>query len=282
MAKVLSAQPLADKILSDALARSTQLRRRGIVPALALIRAGAGAGLEGDRCEEIAVRACTAAGVEAYCAFMPDTSRLKTNLDNINRDGSIHGVVFMRPLPSEASEDLLRSNIDPYKDIDGASLSSLAAILAGHGRAFLPCPVKAALDLIDYYGIELAGKRVALVGRGLVIGKPLGILLLGRGATVTLCHDRDAAAASICKESDIVICGDGTSALNGTGCFHEGQFVVDMGDRLMGEAGIGAVDTDEAYAAGADVCPREGMEAACYAMLALHTVQAAEIQNGLM
>ncbi len=174
---------------------------------------------------------CNAAGVEAYCAYLPDTSRIKSTLDNINQDHAIHGAVFMRPLPDADAEDMLRRGLDRFKDVDGITLSSLASIFVGHGEAFVPCPAKAVMELLDYYGVALEGKRVMIMGRTLMVGKPLSMLLLERNATVTLCH---------------------------------------------------SLSTDAALAAGADVSPAaDGVSDVSYAVLALHTVQAAELQNGI-
>ena len=252
------------------------------MPALAVIRTR-NDGSATAQYEQMALDACAAAGVEAYSAYIPDVRRLRTNVENINRDDSIHGAIFLRPLPGVEAEDLLRAELKPVKDVDGLSFTSLSAIFAGHGRAFAPCPVKAAMELLDYYKIPVEGKRVTLIGSSMVTAKPLSLLLLERGAVVTLCRGSVDNLDILCRESDIVVSGTGIHGLLGAGCFRSGQYVVDVGDSLPGEEHSGDVDTDAALAAGADVAPANGgVNVISFAVLALHTVQAAELQNGLL
>lgn len=281
MAKLLHGKPVADAILAEAAERASRLRERGIVPALAFVRTGSSTG--SNQYERQALEACDAAHVEAYSAFMPDSSRLTTTLTNINRDNSIHGVIFLRPMPDEAAEDYLRNNLDPRKDVDGVALSSLASLFAGHGRAFVPCPAKAALELLKYYGVELEGKRALLIGRSMVIGKPLAMLLLESRTTVTLCSPDAPGLCGLCRESDIIVTGAGVPGTIGADCLRAGQTILDVGDSLIGAGHAGDVDEQAALAQGADVAPViGGVDVVSFAMLALHTVQAAEVQHGLL
>lgn len=277
MAKILYGQPVAEAITAEALKRAQVLRGRGIVPALAIVSTDQSGARHLDRITDT----CAAAGVEVYCANLPGTSRLKTNIDNINRDTGIHGAVFMRPLPDAASEDLLRNTLNRFKDVDGVTLSSLAAIFVGHGEAFVPCPAKAAMEVLDYYGVPLSGRRVTIIGRSLVIGKPLSMLLLERDATVTFCNSKSRDIDAICRESDVLVCGSLTPGLLSRECFRPGQTVLDVGDRIIGDDEEDGVSVAEAaLAAGADASPAEGgVDAVSCAMLALHTVQAAELLN---
>lgn len=280
MSRILYGQPVAEAITSKAAEMAAKLRARGIVPALALIRVGTGGGAAGAEYERLAVEACAAANVEAYCAYMPDATRLESNLDNINRDPSIHGAVFLRPLTDGDAEDLLRRKLDRFKDVNGVSLSSLAAIFVGHGEAFVPCPAKAAMELLDYYGVELSGKRVAIIGRSLTVGKPLGMLMLERDATVTLCH-ADDNVTDICSASDVIVCG--MPDVLSRDCFRAGQTLLDLGDNITGKGNLSATDLDTASSLGVNVAPHDsGVPVVSHAVLALHTVQAAALQNGLM
>ena len=281
MAKLLYGKPVADAILAEAAERASRLRERGIVPALAFVRTGSS--LSSGQYERQALEACDAAHVEAYSAFMPDSSRLTTTLTNINRDDSIHGVIFLRPMPDEAAEDYLRNNLDPRKDIDGVTLSSLASIFVGHGRAFVPCPAKAVLELLKYYNVPLEGRRVLLVGCSLYMGKPLSMLLLRNEATVTLCSPSAPDLCELCRGSDIIVSGVGVPGTIGADCLREGQTVLDVGNSLIGKGHAGDLDEQAALAAGTDVAPvTGGVDVVSYAMLALHTVQAAEVLHGLL
>lgn len=278
MAKILYGKPVADAIIADAAKRAQSLKERGVTPALAIIRANAESGRTGAQYEQLAMQACAAAGVEAYSAYIPDERRLRANVDNINRDASIHGAIFLRPLPSAEASDLLREKLNPVKDVDGVTISSLSAIFAGHGPAFVPCPAMAALRMLEYYGVPVEGRHVALISREMVIGKALAMLLLERGAIVTLCNNMNADLRALCLSSDIVVSGTNIPGVLGEGCFRAGQTVLDVGDSLPGEGHGGDVDVDAALAAGADVAPVQGgVDTASYAMVALHTAMAAEI-----
>lgn len=281
MGKILSGKPVADAVIAEAAKHSSSLRERGIVPALAFVRTGVSE--HSSQYEQHVLAACEAAHVEAYSAFMPDYSRLATTLENINRDGAIHGVIFLHSMPSEEAEDYLRANLDYRKDVDGVSRSSLAAMFAGHGNAFVPCPARAAFELLKFYDVPLAGKRVLLIGSYMVVSKPLAMLLLGQGATVTLCAPDAPDLTELCRSSDIIVTSAGIPGLLGADCFRAGQTVLDVGDSLSGEGHAGDVDEAAALEAGADVAPViGGVEAVSCAFLALHTVQAAQIQNGLL
>ena len=281
MSGILYGRPVAEAITAETAERAEALRKRGIVPALAIIRMGASPGAA--RYMQRAAKACEAAGVEAQCAYLPGTGQLRSSLRSINRDDTIHGVIFMRPLPDRQADDLIRAELDRRKDVDGMSLASMAAVFAGRGRAFAPCPARAALELLDYYGVELAGRRVAVTGQGLMVGRPLAILLPERGATVTICGPGTPGLPGICRESDVIICGLGTPGPLGAECFREGQTVLDVGGSLTAEGRAGCVDMDAALAAGAAVSPANGgVDDVSYAVLALHTVQAAEAQSGAL
>lgn len=280
MGKILSGKPVADAVIAEAAKRSSELRQRGIVPALAFVRTGTSEHI--SQYEQQVLAACEAAQVEAQSAFMPDYSRLETTLRNINRDNSIHGVIFMHSMPSQEAEDYMRANLNYLKDVDGISRSSLAALFAGHGNAFAPCPARAAYEMLKFYDVALEGKHALLIG-SMVVSKPLAMLLLNRGVTVTLCAHDTPNLVELCRASDIIVTSAGIPGLLGAECFREGQTVLDVGDSLSGEGHAGDVDEAAALAAGADVAPViGGVETVSCAFLAMHTVQAAQLQNGLM
>lgn len=272
MARLLDGRPAAEAINRETLLRAVELRDRGIVPALALMRVGGGA--DWSKFADMAVEACRLAGVEVMTSYTPNTKRLRGTIENVNRDGSIHGVVVLRPLPDEDAEELLRRSLDPLKDVDGMAMSSLASVFVGHGKAFAPCPARAVMELLDHYGVPLAGRRAVIIGHGLVMGKPLAMLMLERGAAVTLCPG-EAEADGFCRESDVIV----SSRPLDPALLHEGQTVLYMNDGGLGDVQITAADVDAALAAGADAAPIPGgIDAVSYAILALHTVMAADLQ----
>ena len=102
----------------------------------------------------------------------------------------MHGILLLRPLPPALDETRILRAIAPEKDVDGATEASLAAVYAGTGEGFAPCTAQAVLELLDHYEIPIEGKRAVILGRSLVVGRPAAMLLLHRGATVTLCHSK--------------------------------------------------------------------------------------------
>ena len=166
------------------------------------------------------------------------------------------------------------------KDVDGVSPASLASVFTGERAGFAPCTARAVLELLDYYGIEPRGKRVAVVGRSLVVGKPLAMLLTARDATVTLCHSRTPDLPGLCRSCDIVVAAAGQPGLLGADCFAPGQVVVDVGTNVTPEGLRGDVDFEAACGTAAAVSPVPGgVGRVTSAVLALHTVEAAERQN---
>lgn len=181
-------------------AQVERLKQRGVSPALAIVRVG-------QRPEDLsyergALKRCEMVGITVKQFILPDTVELTELLhivEAINQDAAIHGCLLFRPLPRHLDEAAVCAALAPSKDVDGITDGSLAGVFAGSGSGFPPCTAQACLEILDYYGYELTGKRAVVVGRSLVIGKPAAMLLLQRNATVTLCHTRTADLAAECR-----------------------------------------------------------------------------------
>ncbi len=141
----------------------------------------------------------------------------------------IHGIIVQLPLPSQLDAAHIIDAIDPRKDVDGLTAPSIKRLVAGDTSGFIPATAAGVLRLLSYYEIPIAGKRAVIVGRSLLVGKPLGLLLLAHDATVTLCHRRTTALASITKAADIVLIAAGTPIFFGKEYFAPGQVVIDIG-----------------------------------------------------
>ena len=133
------------------------------------------------------------------------------------------------PLPPALDEARILRAIAPEKDVDGAAEGSLAAVYAGTDEGFAPCTAQAVLELLDYYKIPIEGKRAVVLGRSLVVGRPAAMLLLHRGATVTLCHSKTENAAGLAREADILVAAAGRRESVGAAYFRAGQTVIDVG-----------------------------------------------------
>ena len=186
MARLWKGAPVAAALSERVAAQVERLKQRGVSPALAIVRVG-------QRPEDLsyergALKRCEMVGITIKQFILPDTVELTELLhivEAINQDAAIHGCLLFRPLPRHLDEAAVCAALAPSKDVDGITAGSLAGVFAGSGSGFPPCTAQACLEILDYYGYELTGKRAVVVGRSLVIGKPAAMLLLQRNATVT-------------------------------------------------------------------------------------------------
>ncbi len=249
-AELLKGAPVAAAIRQRLLCRTAELSARGIVPTLAIFRVG-------ERSEDLSyeksIRArCRELGVEVRLTALPqDVSQTQAldSLQALNRDSSVHGIIMLRPLPAQLDEPILCSVLRPYKDLDGVAVESLFGVFTGSSQRFSPCTAQACMEILSYYGFCPAGKKVAVVGRSLVVGRPAAALALSQDATVTICHSKTSDLPNILRQADIIIAAAGKPLLLGADCFSPGQIVVDVGihslpdGSLCGDADFAAAVT---------------------------------------
>lgn len=279
MAEQMLGKPVADAIYADLAGRIEALRQRKVHPRLAIIRVGddpADAAYE-----RTVLKRAEALGVKVDVRELPpDVNRLAlyADIEGINVDGRIHGCLLFRPLPTGLDEMAACDLIAPEKDVDGVGAKSLAGVFMGLPEGFAPCTAEGCVRMLDHHGVDLRGKHVAVVGRSLVVGKPAAMLMLGRDATVTLCHSNTADLASIMQAADIVVCATGNARAFGPGCFRPGQTVLDVGTNTD-QDGVFCGDVD--FAAVEPIVERitpvpGGLGAVTTAVLLSHVVEAAE------
>ena len=240
----LTGRELATTIRATASARAAELTVAGRQPRLAVVTAtddeasaayvrsiANAAGKEGIACDLL--RTTTAAGVSATLAQLAD-------------DPEVHGVMLQTPLPEGALLADLARAIPAGKDVDGASPESLGRVTAGL-PAFAPATAEAVLALLDYYQVELHGRHAVVVGRSVVVGKPVAHLLLDRHATVTISHSRTADLAAITRQADVLVVAAGRAGLIGPEHVSPGATVIDVGTNVT-DAGQLAGDVDPAVA----------------------------------
>lgn len=207
----------------------------------------------------------------ADCA--PDT--LTDTLRALSADGAVHGVLLLRPLPEALRAQELLDTLDARKDVDGMTTASLGALVTG-AAGFAPCTAEACMELLRVHGIDPAGRRVTIVGRSLVIGRPAALLLTRADATVTLCHRKTPDLAARCRDADILLAAAGAPGLITTDFVRPGQIVLDAGATALPDGTLrGDVAPD---AAAITVCTPVpgGIGSVTTALLLRHTVQAAE------
>jgi len=270
----LSGRELAKTIRAAAAAEAAELAHAGRQPRLAVVTANDDGGSaayvrsianaaarEGIACD--VSRTTTAAGIAAMLAQLAD-------------DPEVHGVMMQTPLPHGANLAGLATVIPAAKDVDGASPESLGRLVAGL-PAFAPATAEAVLALLDHYQVELLGRHAVVVGRSVVVGKPVAHLLLDRHATVTICHSRTVDLAAITRQADVLVAAVGRAALIGPGHVSPGTTVIDVGTNATPDGGL-AGDVDPAVAAidGVALTPVPGgVGPVTTALLLRHVVAAA-------
>ena len=230
MAKLLKGKEVAAAVNADSKERAAALKEKGIIPTLAILRVGE----KGDDIsyEKGAMKRGANIGVAVKNVILPQDTDQETfyqTIDDLNHDPSVHGILMFRPLPKHLNNEKARNAIAPEKDIDGCSDGSLAGVFTGNGRGYAPCTAEAAVAILDHYGIEVSGKNAVIIGRSLVVGRPLAMMLMERNATVTICHTRTRDIPEMTRRADIVVsCMGRIEALNAE-YFSRGQTIIDVG-----------------------------------------------------
>lgn len=279
MAELWKGAPAAAALMEDLTGRVERLSGAGVTPTLAIVRVGE---RPDDRAYETgAVKRCEKAGVAVKRFPLPagcSALELRAVLEHINAVSEIHGCLMLRPLPDPAMEEMACALLDPKKDVDCMTPAALAGVFAGKGWGYPPCTAQACLELLNYYGTALTGKRAVVVGRSLVIGKPVSMLLQAENATVTMCHTRTKDLPAVCRGAEVLIAAAGRANLLGAAHVSPGQVVLDVGINVD-ESGklCGDVKFDEAEPVVSAITPVPGgVGAVTTAVLVKHVVEAAE------
>ena len=278
MAELLKGAPVAAALNEKNAARCAALAARGVRPALAVVRVGE---REDDLAYEKGVMArCGKAGVEVK-PFVLDAAASQEELlaviGQINADPAIHGCLIFRPLPAGIDDGAVRAALAPEKDVDGITDGSLAGVMTGSGRGFAPCTAEAVIEVLKAYGIPISGKRAVIVGRSLVVGRPLAMLLLKENATVTLCHTRTKNLEEECRRGEILVAAAGRARMLGGAHVGEGAVVIDVGINVDADGKLcGDVDFDAIQEKASMATPVPGgVGAVTTAVLAKHLALAA-------
>ena len=195
----------------------------------------------------------------------------------INRDEDVAGILLLCPLPKQIDQKTVAAVIDPLKDLDGISPVNAAKVFAGDPEGFAPCTAEAVMEVLKTAGISVRGKRVVIVGRSMVVGRPLSMLMLKEDATVTICHTKTADLRAVCKEADILAAAAGKARMLDESYIKEGAVVIDVGINVDENGALcGDVDFQslEGKAAAATPVPG-GVGTVTTAVLARHLLLAA-------
>jgi len=221
-----------------------ELLARGVTPGLAVVLVGEDPASQSY--VKMKERDCARLGIRSFDARLPadiSQERLDDIIDGFNSDPHVHGILVQQPFPRHLDVEEVVARVSPVKDVDGfhpENLGRLMRGLPGH-RACTPWGV---MRMLDHYGIELSGKRAVVVGRSLLVGKPMGMMLLERHCTVTYCHSRTVDLPAVCREADILIAAIGRPKMIGAEYVREGAVVIDVGINRTDEGMVGDVDFD--------------------------------------
>ena len=274
--EILKGLPVANAINEKLMEHVKSIE--GPLPHLAIIRVGE----RPDDCsyERGAVKKMDKVGVRCTTYTFDadiDNETFQAEFDKINENPDIDGILMLRPLPKQLDEKQIENKIDPRKDLDGISPLNLAKVYAGDESGYAPCTAEAVIEMLDYAGIDIKGKRVTVVGRSLVIGKPVSMLLMKRNATVTVCHTKTVDMEGTCKNAEILVAAAGSARMIKKDYVAEGAIVVDVGINVDEEGNLcGDVDFDTITDIAAIATPVPGgVGSVTTSVLAKHLVKAA-------
>lgn len=279
MAVTLSGKDVAAALTAQIKEEAAKLQFAGTTPKLAILRVGE---REDDLSyERGALKRAEACGVAVERVVLSADvcqEELEAQVRRLSADDTVHGILMFRPLPSHLDQKAAEALIDPAKDVDGITEGSLAGVFMNSGEGFAPCTAAACMEVLHHYGIDCTGKRAAVIGRSLVVGRPVAMMLMHENATPTICHTRTADVPAITREADIVVVAAGRMESIGREYFSAGQTVLDVGigwnpekNKLCGDVKYEEVN----QIAGAITPVPGGIGAVTTSVLMKHTVRAA-------
>lgn len=257
MAKLLLGKEVTDALNADLQKRTAALREKGVVPTLGILRVGADP--SDLSYERGATKRAELVGVTVVKFELPaDASKadVLAAIDKLNADDSIHGVLMFRPLPKhlKADQNEICNRLDPKKDVDCMTDLSNAGVFEGRADlGYAPCTPAACMEILDYYGIDCKGKSAVVIGRSLVVGKPAAMMLMGKNATVTVCHTKTVDTAAVCRNADILVSAAGVLNSLTKDFVRPGQVVIDVSinwdeNKPNAKGGKGAIAGDAVFA----------------------------------
>ena len=245
-ALIIDGKQIAQKLRADWKLRADRLNALGIAPGLAVVMVG------DNPASQVYVRnkikACREIGIRSEEHLLGGDSTAETVLgviDRLNADAGIHGILVQLPLPAQLAPSVVIERISPDKDVDGLHSRNLGSLLAGHPR-FLPCTPAGIMEMLKSTGLDLRGKEAVVVGRSNIVGKPVALLLLQAGATVTLCHSQTRHLADHTRRADVLVSAVGKPRAIGGEMIKLGAVVIDVGinrspdGKLVGDVDYGA------------------------------------------
>ncbi|MFC5557825.1 bifunctional methylenetetrahydrofolate dehydrogenase/methenyltetrahydrofolate cyclohydrolase FolD [Ureibacillus thermophilus] len=278
MAQLINGKEIGQQIRKEIAEKVAELKNKGVTPGLAVILVGE------DPASQTYVRnkhrSCQEIGIYSEVIKLPENTteeELLEQIQTLNERKDIHGILVQLPLPKHINEDHVIAAISPEKDVDGFSPVSVGKMMLGQDT-FLPCTPFGVMKLLEYSGIEIAGKHAVVVGRSHIVGKPMGQLLLQKDATVTYTHSKTKDLPSITKQADILVAAVGRPKFITKEHVKPGAVVIDVGiNRDENNKLVGDVDFEEVEPISSYITPVPGgVGPMTITMLLYNTVKSAE------
>lgn len=237
--------PVVNALIDKFIEHADILKKNGITVKLAIVRVG-------EKEDDIAyekgiIKRFSSVSAKVKIITLP-LDVLQSELEEIiiflNNDESVNGIILFRPLPKHLLESQIKAIIAQEKDVDCMGIINNAYIFEGNKNGYAPCTPQAVIEILDYYKIDVTGKKITIVGRSLVVGKPLAMLLLDKNATVTICHTKTVNLLDECKTADILICCAGVAKMIDNNYVSQGQIIIDVGINMVDGKLCGDVDLE--------------------------------------
>ena len=282
--KIIKGKPVADRITENLIEETKKLKELDIVPKLAIVRIGENP--DDMSYERGAMNRCAKIGIDVQnIVLQGDVSEGEyiEVIKNLNDDKNINGILCLRPLPKNINENKVKSIIDAKKDVDCFNPINSAKLFEGEKDGYAPCTPEAVMKILNHYEVDLSGKKVVVLGRSLIVGKPVSIMLMGENATVTICHSKTENLAEEAKNADVLVAAIGRAKMVDKSYIKEGATVIDVGINVDESGNLcGDVDTEYAIGIAKMITPvPAGVGSVTTSVLAEHVIKACKIQNNI-
>lgn len=282
--KIIKGKPVADRITENLIEETKKLKELDIVPKLAIVRIGENP--DDMSYERGAMNRCAKIGIDVQnIVLQGDVSEGEyiEAIKNLNEDKNINGILCLRPLPKNINENKVKSIIDAKKDVDCFNPINSAKLFEGEKDGYAPCTPEAVMKILNHYEVDLSGKKVVVLGRSLIVGKPVSMMLMGENATVTICHSKTENLAEEAKNADVLVAAIGRAKMVDKSYIKEGATVIDVGINVDESGNLcGDVDTESAIGIAKMITPvPAGVGSVTTSVLAEHVIKACKIQNNI-
>jgi methylenetetrahydrofolate dehydrogenase (NADP+)/methenyltetrahydrofolate cyclohydrolase len=279
MAELLKGKEVVDALNEKLKAEVQLLKEKGVTPTLGIIRVG-------DKVEDIsyekgAIKRAETIGVDVKKYLFKENITQEQLLNVIaatNLDLTLHGVILFRPLPKHIDDNAIRKALLASKDVDGITDQSMAGVYTGTDLGYPPCTPRACMEILEHFKIDITGKKVAIIGRSLVVGRPAAMMTLQKDGTPIICHTKTKDMAAICRDADVLIVAAGKAKAIGPEYLSDKQIVIDVGINMSEEGKLcGDVNFDEAEKIVKAITPVPGgVGTVTTSLLMMHVIEAAK------